>query len=180
METQCFKTYAYMHAKLLQSCPTLCDPMDCSLPDSSVNWISQMRILQWIVISCSRGSSWTRDQTFIFCMCLLHCRQTLYPLSNQGSPVFTKTTFFFICFLVAFPQFIIPKAQTLFPLLKRYKVKLLSRVWLFTTPWTVAYQAPPSMGFSRQEYWSGLSFPSPGDLPDPGIKPRSPAFQAKA
>ena len=48
------------------------------------------------------------------------------------------------------------------------------------TPWTVAYQAPPSMGFSRQEYWSGLPFPSPGDLPDPGIKPRSPAFQADA
>ena len=47
----------------------------------------------------------------------------------------------------------------------------LSRVWLFATPWTVAYQAPPSMGFSRQEYWSGLLFPSLGDLPDPGIKP---------
>ena len=59
-------------------------------------------------------------------------------------------------------------------------VKSLSRVRLFATPWTVAYQAPPSMGFSRQEYWSGLPFPSPGDLPDPGIKPRSPAFQANA
>ena len=46
------------------------------------------------------------------------------------------------------------------------------------TPWTVAYQAPPSMGFSRQEYWSGLSFPSPRDLPNPGIEPRSPEFQA--
>ena len=48
------------------------------------------------------------------------------------------------------------------------------------TPWTVAYQAPPSMGFSRQEYWSGLPCPSPGDLPNPGIKPGSPAFQADA
>ena len=48
------------------------------------------------------------------------------------------------------------------------------------TPWTAAYQTPPSMGFSRQEYWSGLPFPSPGDLPDPGIEPRSPAFQADA
>ena len=47
------------------------------------------------------------------------------------------------------------------------------------TPWTVAHQAPPSMGFSRQEYWSGLPFPSPGDLPDPGIELRSPAFQAR-
>ena len=49
----------------------------------------------------------------------------------------------------------------------------LSRVRLFVTLWTVAHQAPLSMGFSRQEYWSGLPFPSPGDLPDPGIKPTS-------
>ena len=60
------------------------------------------------------------------------------------------------------------------------KVKSLSRVRLFVTPWTVAYQAPPSMGSSRQECWSGLPFPSPGDLPDPGIKPGSPALQADA
>ena len=51
---------------------------------------------------------------------------------------------------------------------------------LFVTPWTVAHQAPLSMGFSRQEYWSGLPFPSPGDLPDPGIEPRSPTLQADA
>ena len=44
------------------------------------------------------------------------------------------------------------------------------------TPWTVAYQAPPSMVFSRQEYWSGLPFPPPGDLPNPGIEPGAPAF----
>ena len=56
----------------------------------------------------------------------------------------------------------------------------LSRVRLFLTPRTVACRAPPSMGFSRQEYWSGLSFPSPGDLPDPGIEARSPALQAEA
>ena len=60
------------------------------------------------------------------------------------------------------------------------KVKLLSRVRLFATRWAVAYQTPPSRGFSRQEYWSGLPFPSPGDLPDPGIKPRPPALQADA
>ena len=54
-------------------------------------------------------------------------------------------------------------------------VKSLSRVRLFVTPWTVADQAPPPMGFSRQEYWSGLPFPSP-DLPDPGIEPGSPAL----
>ena len=51
---------------------------------------------------------------------------------------------------------------------------------LFVTPWTVAYQAPPSVGFSRQEYWSGLPFPSLGDLPNPGIEPRSPALQEDA
>ena len=49
---------------------------------------------------------------------------------------------------------------------------------VFATTWSVAHQAPLSMGFSRQEYWSGLPFPSPEDLPDPGIKPRSPALQA--
>ena len=62
----------------------------------------------------------------------------------------------------------------------KVKVKWLRRVQLFVTPWTVAYKAPPSMGFSRQEYWSGLPFPSPGDLPDPWIEPRSPALQADA
>ena len=60
------------------------------------------------------------------------------------------------------------------------KVESLSCVRLFATPWTVAYQAPPSMGFSRQECWSGLPFPSPGDLPDPGIEPWSPTLQADA
>ena len=60
------------------------------------------------------------------------------------------------------------------------KVKSLSRVRLFATPWTVAYQAPPSVEFSKQECWSGLPFSSPGDLPDPGIEPGSPALQADA
>ena len=60
------------------------------------------------------------------------------------------------------------------------KVKLLSRVRLFATPWTVAHEAPPSMEFSRQEYWSGLPFPSPGCLPNPRIKPTSLASTALA
>ena len=60
----------------------------------------------------------------------------------------------------------------------KMKVKSLSHVRLFVTPWTVAYQAPSSMGFSRHEYWSGLPFPSPGDLPNPGIEPGSPALRA--
>ena len=66
------------------------------------------------------------------------------------------------------------------PISKWSEVKSLSRVQLFSTPWTVAHQAPPSMGFSRQEYWSGLPIPSPRDLPDPGIESRSPALQADA
>ena len=54
----------------------------------------------------------------------------------------------------------------------------LSHVWLFVTPWPVAHKAPLSMGFSRREYWSGVQFPSPGDLPNPGIKRASPTWQA--
>ena len=67
-----------------------------------------------------------------------------------------------------------------FPLTRKVKVKMksLSHVRLFTTQWIIAYQAPQSMGFSRQEYWSGLPFPSPGDSPDPGIEPESLALQA--
>ena len=63
-------------------------------------------------------------------------------------------------------------------LLQCVKVNSLSRVQLIATPWTAAYQAPLSMGFSRQEYWSGLPFTSPGDLPDPGNEPGSPTLQA--
>ena len=58
----------------------------------------------------------------------------------------------------------------------RSEVKLLSCVRLVATPWTIASHTPPSMGFSRQEYWSGLPFPSPEDLPNPGIEPGSPAL----
>ena len=58
-----------------------------------------------------------------------------------------------------------------------FVLSLFSHVLLFVTPWTVAHQAPLSMGFSRQEHWSGLPFPPPGDLPDPGIQPTSSALQ---
>ena len=78
---------------------------------------------------------------------LRHCRWILYHLSHQGNPSFTLS-----------------------------EVKLLSHVRLFVTPWTVACQTPLFMGFSRQKYWSGLPFPSPGDLPDPRIEPRSLGF----
>ena len=88
-------------AKSLQSCPTLCDPIDGSPPGSPIPGILQARTLEWVAISFSNACKW------------------------------------------------------------KVKVKLLSHVWLFATPWTVAYQAPPSMGFSRQEYWSGVPWPSP-------------------
>ena len=73
--------------------------------------------------------------------------------------------------------FMTPKENSIYI---KVKVKSLSRVRLFATPWTVAYQAPPSMGFFRQEYWSGFPFPSPGDLPNPGVEPRFPALEANA
>ena len=88
-------------AKSLQSCPTLCDPIDGSPPGSPTPGILQARTLEWIAISFSNAWKW------------------------------------------------------------KVKVKSLSRVRLFVTPWTVAYQAPPSMGFSRQENWSGVPLPSP-------------------
>ena len=88
-------------AKSLQSCPTLCDPIDSSLPGSSIPGILQARTLEWVAISFSNAWKW------------------------------------------------------------RVKVKSLSRVRLLANPWTAAYQAPPPMGFSRQEYWSGVLLPSP-------------------
>ena len=92
---------AEVAAKSLQSCPTLCDPIDSSPPGSPVPGILQARTLERVAISFTNAWKW------------------------------------------------------------RVKVKLLSRVWLFVTPWTAAYQAPPSMGFSRQEYWSRVPLPSP-------------------
>ena len=88
-------------AKSLQSCPTLCDPIDGSPRGSPVPGILQARTLEWVAISFSNAWKW------------------------------------------------------------KVKVKLLSRVWLLATPWPAAHQAPPSMGFSRQEYWSGVPLPSP-------------------
>ena len=105
----------HMTAKSLQSCLTLCDPIDSSLPGSSVPGILQARTLEWVAISFSNTWKW------------------------------------------------------------KVKVKSLSHVQLFVTPWTIAYQVPPSMGYSRQEYWSDLQFPSL-DHPNPGIEPGSPAL----
>ena len=76
------------------------------------------------------------------------------------------------------PSGVVRCIKSCWPTVCKVKVKSLSCVWLFATTWTVAHQVPPSMGFSRQEYWSELPFPSPGDLPNPGIKARSPSLQA--
>ena len=112
------------------------------------------------------------------------------PLVPAGSPWCSLTCSCFIprfclylhmvIFLCVSPLLVsrLPSLETHWILEKIEKVKSLSCVQLFVTPWTIAYKGPPSMEFSRQEYWSGLPFPSPGDLPNPGIEPRSPALQA--
>ena len=126
-----------------QLCLTLCDPMDGSPPGSSVHGISQERILEWVVISSSRGSSWPRDRIRVSCI-----GRWFFTAEPPGKPHSVIV------------------------------VQSLSCVRLFETPWTEGCQAPLSMEFSRQEYWSGLPVPSPGDLPDPEIKPGVPALQA--
>ena len=132
-------------SEVAQSCPTLCDPMDCSPPGSSVHGIFQARGLEWIAISFSRGSSQPRRSN----PGLPHCRHSL-PSEPPGKQISD---------------------------MKWSEVKWsCSVVPDSVTPWTVTYWAPLSMGFSRREYCSGLPFPSPEDLPESGIKPRSPAL----
>ena len=94
---------------------------------------------------------------------LLHCRQILYHLSHQGIPIQL-----YIDINIYRYKYMCVCAQS------------LSCVWLLVTTWTVACQAPRSMGFSRQKFWSGLPFPPPGDLPNPGIEPTSPASPSLA
>ena len=121
--------------KVAQSCPTVCNPMAYI-----VHWILQARILEWVAVPFSRGSSQSRNRTQVSCI---------------AGGLFTS--------------WVTREAQ---------KWKSLSRVQLFTTPWTVACQAPLSMGFSRPEYWSGQLFLFPRDVLNPGIEPRSPAESA--
>ena len=127
------------HCSVTQSCPTLYNPIECSPPDSSVNGISQARILEWVAISFSWGSSQPRNWTHISCI----VRWILYHWATWEAPN-----------------------------LKASKDSPKSCLTL-SISWTVACQAPLSTGFSSQEYWSRLPFPSPGELPGPGIEPRS-------
>ena len=133
------------------SCLNLCDPMYHSPPGSSVHGILHTRLLEWVTISSSRGSFQPRVPTCVSCIACTAGR-------------------FFIAE---------PRSLSMSKWVSEW-VKSLSRVRLFVTPRTVDYQASPSMGFSRQEHWSGLPFPSPGDLPNLGIEPRSPLLQAVA
>ena len=126
----CFRTCVCVHAKLLQLYPTLCD-MGHSLPGSSVHGILQARILEWVAMPSSSGSSRPRDQTCVSCLPAL------------AGEFFTTGTNWEAHFR--------PSSQ----------VKVTQLCLTLATPWTEAYKVHLSMGFSRQEYWSGLPFPSP-------------------
>ena len=135
-----------MCAKLLHSCLTLCNPMDYSLPASSVYWDSPASLLEWVTMPFSRVSSPPRDQTSISYDSRIG-RKVLYHQHLLGGE--SESEVIQLCLTLP-PQ------------------------------GTVTYQAPLSMGFSRQECWSGLPFASLEDRPDPGTKPGSPALQAVA
>ena len=134
-------------SEVAQSCPTLCDPMGYSLSGSSVHEIFQARVLEWVAISFSRGSSQSRDLNRVSCI----AGRGFYHLDFPGPSGKSKRENYHV------------------------KVKVTSDS---VTPWTV--QSMESMEFSRPEYWSGQLFPSPGDLPNPGIKPRSPTLQEES
>ena len=131
--------------------------MYCSPPGSSVHGVSKARNLKWVPISFFKQSSPDpRDQAHV----------SWLAGSFSDSLVLSQRRSLYIYIYAIFVQY------TIFYM----KVKSLSRVRLFVILWTVAYQASQSMGFSRQEYWRGLPFPSPGDLLNPGIEPRSPTL----
>ena len=151
-------------SEVAQSCPTLCDPMDSSLPGSAVHGIFQARILEWTAISFSRGSSQPRDRTRVSCIADRHftiwtTRQPFpspVDLPDPGikprSPALqadrNRTLQKPIWHFRQMMTFLV--AEYTYIMYMNVNVKFLSRVRLFATPWTVAYQAPLSMGFSRQ------------------------------
>ena len=162
--------------EVTQLCLTFCDPMDCSLPGSSIHGIFQARILEWFAISFSRGSSWPRDWTQVSCTALDAAAKSLQSCPTLCDPIDGSP-----------PGSPIPgilQARTLewaaisFSNAWKWKVKVksLSSVRLLVTPWTAAYQDPLSMGPSRQEYRSGLPLPSPALQADslPSKPPRKP------
>ena len=142
-----------MKVKVLvaQLCPTLCDPMDCSLPGSFAHEILQARILEWIAIPFFRESSQLRNWTSVSCIAggFFTVWNTREALKNKHLKIFING-------------------------LHTYMLSHFSHIWLFATLWAVSCQAPLSMGFPRQESWRGCPYPPPGDLPNPGIEPESP------
>ena len=145
-------------------CLTLRSPMDCTPPGSSVHWIFQARILEWVDISFSRGPSRTGIEPASPALAGGVSTKSLQSCPTLCDPIDSSPP--------GYPVPGILQARTLESVAISFsnawewkvKVKLLSRVWLLATPWTAAHQAPPSMGFSRQEYWSGLPLPSPAGL----------------
>ena len=150
-------------SEIAQSCPTLSDPMDCSPLGSSIHGIFQARVLEWGAIAFSLLPMLSRNPGLLN----YYVSLTTHIQSQELLSILQNT------FLVHIDLSISPSRS-------KSRVKLFSLVRLFVIPWTVAYQAPLSMEFSRQKYWSELPFPSPGDLPDSGIEPRCPALQAGA
>ena len=135
-----------------------------------MTWWSGGVVWRWVWLECTgpgAARGWVKFRGV--CVCVRVCVGGVCPLSHCSERPLHHASIFIgqVCHIVS---------------LRIVKVKSLSHVRLFATPWTVAYQAPPSMGFSRQKYSSGLPFPSPGDLPDPGIKPEpgSPESEADA
>ena len=140
------RSHAAAAAKSFQSCPTLCDPIDGSPPGSSVSGILQARTLEWVAISFSNAWKWKVK--------VKSCPILSYPMdcSLPGSSVHG-----------IFQARILEWVAIYFSNAWEWKVKVksLSHAQLLATPWTAAYQASPSMGFSRHEYWSGMPLPSP-------------------
>ena len=140
-------------AKLIQSCPTLCEPIDGSPSGSPIPGIIQLRTLEWVAISFSR-ILFKYLLVAAAAKLLQSCPTLCDPIDGRppGSPV---------------PGIL--QVRTLewvaiaFSIVWKWKVKMksLSRIRPIATPWTAVYQAPPSMGFSRQEYWSGMPSPYP-------------------
>ena len=145
--------------KSVQSCPTLCDPMDSSQPGSTVHGIFQARILEWVEISSSRGSSWPMDWTPV--SCLLH--------EQAGSWALAITWEIYTCVCIYIYIYLFIYLFLYLYLLLVFSPSVVSDS--FETPWTETHQAPLSMGCPMQEYWSEWSFPSPGYLLNSGIKP---------
>ena len=171
---QCMKVKS--EREVTQLCPTLSDPVDCSLPGSSVHGIFQARVLEWGAIAFSMSMSTepqTRGPTEQYTVVSFTGSRDKNVKVNFMRDIIGLSGLN-IAKLIWMGQIVLLSACG-YQVLK-VKAKSLSCVRLFATPWTVAYHAPPSMGFSRQEYWSALPCPSQEDLPNPGIEPRSPTL----